>query len=262
MKNRSSLSQCLAVSAALLALSAGAAAQEDGDAAQEASIFPVEIWACSFHDGKGNADLDQWVAKWNAWADSSGLAPYSAWTLTPFYFGADQDFDFIWLGVSPDAATMGQAQDTWLTQGGALGAEFNAFARCTAHGNYATMNIKEPPDDDADTVVLNFSDCSQKEGKTFDDVYPALQAWSEYRSGHGSTAGMWVMWPAYGGGDADFDFKFVTSYRNYERLGEDYDQYGREGYKKADELFAGLLDCDDARSYIATQCRDGIPDED
>jgi hypothetical protein len=41
-----------------------------------------------------------------------------------------------------------------------------------------------------------------------------------------------------------------------------YDQYGREGYKKADELSPDLLDCDAARSYIAVQRRDGIPDED
>lgn len=261
MKIESPKLRRLAVACAVLTLSAGAVAQDEGDAAEEVSIFPVEIYACKYHEGKGSADLDQWVAKWNAWADGV-LAPYSAWTLTPFYYGSSQDFDFIWLGVSPDAATMGRAQDAYLTQAGNLNAEFGQFGTCDAHGNFATMNFKEPPDDDAATVVLNFSDCSAKEGKTFDDVYPALKAWSEYRSAHGSTAGMWVMWPAYGGGDADFDFKFVTSYRNYERLGEDYDQYGREGYQKAEELFAELVDCDEARSYVATQRRDGIPDED
>ena len=73
---------------------------------------------------------------------------------------------------------------------------------------------------------------------------------------------MWVLWPAYGGGDAEFDFKFVDSFPSYASLGADYDQYGKEGYKKADELFNGLLDCDDARSYVARERRDGIPDED
>ena len=104
--------------------------------------------------------------------------------------------------VHDDHAALGRAQDDWISQGGGLSAEFEEFAHCSAHGNYATLNIKEPPDDDAPNFVLNFSDCSAEEGKTFDDVYPALQAWSEYRSGHGSKAGMWVMWPAYGGGDA------------------------------------------------------------
>lgn len=242
---------------AMLSFSSGALAQEDSD--QGSPIFPVEIYTCSFHDGKGSADLDQWVGKWNAWIDENP-EPYSAWTLTPFYFGADQDFDFIWLGTSPDAAALGRAYDKYLANP-ALNAGFAEFAHCNTHSNFATMRIKEPPDDDAQSFILNFSDCTIAEGKSFDDVEPALAAWSEYRSGHGSQAGMWVLWPAYGGGDADFDFKFVDSYRNYASLGADYDQYGKAGYKKADELFGGLLDCNDARSYIAAERRDGIPDD-
>lgn len=232
--------------------------EEDSD--EGSSIFPVEIYACNFHDGKGAAELDQWVAKWNAWVDTTGVA-YSAWTLTPFYYGPNQTFDFLWLGVSPDAATLGQAHDKWL-QNTSLQAEFSQFGNCNAHGNFAAMNVKQPPDDESKSFVLNFSDCTIAEGKTFDDVGPALATWAEYRSGHGSESGMWVLWPAYGGGDADFDLKFVDSFPSYASLGADYDQYGKEGYKKADELFNGLLDCDDARSYVARERRDGIPDED
>lgn len=246
------------LAAAILVASAGSAvAQEETD--EGPSIFPVEIYTCNFHDGKGSADLDRWVSKWNAWIDEDP-EPYSAWTLTPFYFGEDQAFDFIWLGTSPDAAALGRAYDKYLANPD-LNAAFEEFAGCGAHSNFATMNVKQPPDDDAKSFVLNFSDCKIAEGKSFDDVAPALTAWSEYRSGHGSQAGMWVLWPAYGGGNADFDFKFVDSYRSYASLGADYDQYGKAGYKKADELFDGLLDCNDARSYIATERRDGIPDE-
>ena len=259
MTNKQPLLRRLAVATALLALCAPALAQEEGEA-QSSSVFPVEMYVCNFHEGKGNADLDQWATKWNAWADGT-LDPYSAWTLTPFYYGPDQDFDFLWLGVSPDAATLGRAYDKYMKEP-SLNAAFEEFASCSAHGNFATMNFKEPPDDDSPNFVLSFSDCSEKEGKTFDDIYPALQAWSEYRSGHGSKAGMWIMWPAYGGGDAAFDFKIAVSYPDFESQGNDYDQYGREGYQKAQELFTGLVDCDEARTYVATQRRDGIPDED
>jgi hypothetical protein len=245
------------VALAFLSVAGGAGAADE--ATEESPIFPVEIYTCNFHDGKGAADMDGWVSEWNTWADEH-LAPYSAWTLTPFYYGTEQTFDFLWLGVSPDAATMGRAYDEFLRNPG-LNAGFDAIAHCDGHSNFATMNIKEPPDDDAKSFVLNFSDCKAAEGKSWDDVGPALQAWSEYRAGHGSQAGMWVLWPAYGGGAVEFDFKFVTSYRNYASLGEDYDQYGKEGYKKADELFEGLLDCDVTRSYVAVERRDGIPDE-
>jgi hypothetical protein len=250
-------SPAILAAAILVACTGSAVAQEASD--EGPSIFPVEIYTCNFHDGKGSADLDRWVSKWNAWIDEDP-EPYSAWTLTPFYFGEDQDFDFIWLGTSPDAAALGRAYDKYLANPD-LNAAFEEFAGCGAHSNFATMNVKQPPDDDAKSFVLNFSDCKIAEGKSFDDVAPALTAWSEYRTGHGSQAGMWVLWPAYGGGDADFDFKFVDSYRSFASLGADYDQYGKAGYKKADELFNGLLDCNDARSYIATERRDGIPDE-
>jgi hypothetical protein len=247
----------LVVAITVLSFSGSALAQEESE--QGSAIFPVEIYTCNFHDGKGSADLDRWVSDWNAWLDGDP-EPYSAWTLTPFYFGEEQDFDFIWLGTSPDGAALGRAYDKYLANP-SLNAGFAEFAHCGAHSNFATMNVKQPPDDDAKSFVLNFSDCKIAEGKSFDDVAPALAAWSEYRAGHGSQAGMWVMWPAYGGGTAEFDFKFITSYRSYASLGADYDQYGKEGYKKGDELFVGLVDCNDARSYIAVERRAGIPDE-
>jgi hypothetical protein len=240
---------------------AGAVFAQDEEADSE-PVFPIDIYACSFNDGKGPADLDKWVDKWNAWVDSSSSPePYSAWTLTPFYYGSNQDFDFVWLGASPTATDLGRAYDRFLSSSGSLNAEFAAMASCSAHGNFATMRFKEPPSDDFSSFVLSFSDCNHAEGKTFDDIFPAMQAWSEYRTGHGSEAGMWVMWPAYGGGDADFDFKVAVSHPNYASQGADYDQYSTEGYKKANELFAGLVDCDEARSYNAVQRRDGIPDD-
>ena len=42
-----------------------AMAQDDDD-----SAAAVEIYTCSYADGKGAADLDKVVAKWNKWADA------------------------------------------------------------------------------------------------------------------------------------------------------------------------------------------------
>jgi len=224
-------------------------------------IVPVEMYACQYHDGKGPKDLKNWTDKWNDWADGQKVTSYSAYILTPFYYGENQDFDFIWLGVSPDAASMGRAQDAWVSRSGDLPAAFAEFGKCDAHENYATMNVKRPPDDDATSFALSFSDCTVAEGKSWDDVGPALSAWSEYRAANGSQAGMWVMWPAYGAGSVDFDFKLVTSYRSYESLGVDYDQYAAGGYKKAQELFRGVMDCDVARAYNAVEHRSGGEDD-
>ena len=85
----------------LALMAAGSAvAQEEGEGP---TAFPVEIYVCNFNDGMEHTDLNKWAVRWNAWIDSASSPPepYSAWTLTPFYFGEDQDFDFIWLVLLP-----------------------------------------------------------------------------------------------------------------------------------------------------------------
>ena len=124
------------------------------------------------------------------------------------------------------------------------------------------MTYKEPPESDSKTGVLSFSDCTVNEEKTWEDLNPALKAWADYRTEQGSKGGIWIMWPVFGGGDQEgYDFKWLYGYDNYVDWGEDYDRYGKEGWKKAMELFDGLLECDDGRVYNVMQLRDGITDE-
>lgn len=227
-------------------------AQEEED--EGSGAVPVELYTCKYNEGKGPADLDKVIANWNKWADERQLDNYSAWTLTPFYSSPEQDFDVAWMGVSPTGAGLGAALDDWLANGGALQAEFEAVSPCDSHSMFAAMRFKNPPDRaNPSRVYISFSDCKIGDGKTFADIAPALSAWSEFRSSHGSTAGMWVFFPVYGGGGEEFDFKFVASYGSLAEQGNDFDNYDSE---KAGELFpAGLLDCDSSRVYIAQNRR-------
>ena len=230
-------------------------AQDDDKAA------PVELYTCSYADGKGPADLDKVVAKWNKWADEQGLADYSAWTLTPFYSSPEQDFDVLWLGVSNTAEGMGAGQDMWLAKGGAIQKEFNSVIPCDAHSLMAAMQFKAPPDRESpSSIVLDFSDCTIGEGKHFStDVAPALKAWGEFREGHDSTAGIWALFPVYGGGGEEFDFKYVVSHGNYAEQGADFDAYDSA---KAREIFPyGMLSCDSSRSYVAKNRRRAASDD-
>jgi len=134
-------------------------------------------------------------------------------------------------------------------------AEFDSVTPCNAHSMFAAVNVKKPPErGDPSSVVISFSDCSVGDGKSMaDDVFPALNAWGEFRSSHGSTAGMWVFFPVYGGGGEEYDFKAVTSNSNHAAAGADFDNYDPA---KAREIFPrGMLDCDSSRSYIATNRR-------
>ena len=232
-------------------------AQDDDD---DNGAVPVEIYTCNYAEGMGPDDLDAVIAKWNAWADERGMNDYSAWTLTPFYAGPDQDFDVIWMGVTDTGQAMGAAQDDWLANGGALQAEFDRVTPCNAHGLFAAVQFKEPPErEDPSSIVVSFRDCNIADGKSFgDDVAPAIAAWAEFRTGQGSTAGRWVFFPAHGGGGEDYDFKSVVSHGNYAEKGVDFDNFDPD---KARELFAGVSDCDSARVYNATNRRMAASDD-
>lgn len=223
---------------------------------------PLELFACKFNEGMGLEDWDATVAKFNDWADKRNVTDYSAWRLLPYYAGPEQDFDVLWVGGSPSATSLGRTQDMWLAEGGKIQEEFNKVTTCDAHVNYATLQFKTPPKrEDPSNIIVSFSDCKMSDGVTFDDLYPSLIGWADYREGHGSTSGMWVLFPAYGGGAEEFDFKFVAAWGSLEEQGVDYDQYSQEGWKKGNELFAGKVDCDSARVYLTKNLRMAEDDE-
>ena len=240
----------------LLSAGIGIADEHEGEAGEANVATPVEMFACRYNEGKGPADLDAATKNWNAWADKNGVDDYSAWTLVPYYSGPDQDFDVLWLGGSDNAKTMGRVQDTWLATGSKEAEGFAEVVSCDVHAAYAVLRMKKPPKrDNPSNIVISFSDCNTAEGITFDDLYVPLIEWGNYKGENGSTAGMWVFFPSYGGGGEEFDFKWVTAHQNLEDMGADWDQFSESGWKKAGELFAGKLECDSSRSYLATNRR-------
>ena len=243
----------------ILGVSAGIA-QEEGKQMDPAT--PVELFACKYNDGKGPADLDAAAATWNKWADDAGIDDYSAWTLVPYYSSPEQDFDFLWLGGSSSAKSLGSIQDNYIANAGDAQKGFNDAISCDAHVNYATLQFKTPPKrEDPSKIVISFSDCNMADGVAFSDLAPALSEWADYKEEQGSTSGMWVLFPAYGGGGDEFDFKFIGAWQNLEEQGADWDQYSAEGRKKAAELFAGKVDCDASRVYLTKNRRMGSSDD-
>lgn len=223
---------------------------------------PVELFTCKFNDGMGMADLEAPIKKFNAFADKRDWTEYTAWTLTKYYGGPAQDFDFLWVGFTGSAQVMGRMQDQWVAEGAKVQEAFDEVSPCDTHVNVASLTIKAPPErEQADKLVVSFSDCSVSDGVTMDDVMPGLMEWGKYREGHGSKAGMWVWFPAYGQGGEDFDFKFITAHENLEDQGADWDQYSAEGWQKAGKLFAGKLHCDSSRVYLASSVRRAAPNE-
>lgn len=227
-------------------------AQDDG-----MLVIPVELFACSYNDRKDSDDLDDVVDKWNAHLDKNGTDSYAAWTLTPDYYGPDQEFDVIWMGAAENAIAMGEGHDAWLADNDGIADEFAEVLTCNSHSNFASINHKALPDGSTPgNTVLTFSDCSYKEGATFAAVGAAMAKWSQYLTDAGSTAGIFHWYPVWGGGGEKFTFKWLEAFANHAELGADYERYGNgRGFETRGNLLRHLLSCDSARVYNARSRR-------
>ncbi len=254
---------CVLAGAALLFIGVSFADQHEGEKEEANVAAPMEMYACSYNEGKGPADLDKATKDFNAWADKQNVTDYSAWTLVPYYFGDEQEFDVLWFGASAKAAALGRVQDQWLATGTKEAQGFADVMTCGTHAAYSVLMMKQPPEreNDSGNLMVTFSDCNTSDGVTFDDLYVPLQEWGKYRSEHGSKAGHWVFFPSFGGGQETFDFKWATAYENLEDLGADWDQMNEGGWQKVNELFRGKLNCDSSRTYIATSRRQAATDD-
>ncbi len=238
---------CIAAGAMLTAISGIAVA--DGHEGASLAYPPMEAFTCNYNEGMGPADLDAATDAWNEWMDDEDVHNYFAATMTPYYHGAET-FDVGWIGSWTDGNAMGEGTDRWLAEGGELAAGFGAAVTCDTHANFAIDTIHGPSGDTPDTFVLTFSDCNITEGTSYEDLRAGLVAWAEYQAENGHDHPAWVLWPVYGGGDAEFDFKLMEGYENHAELGMGYEMYGTGGaWVKHMETVAGMYECDESRVY-------------
>lgn len=234
-----------------MSLSVGSAVAADDEMADEPDYDAVETFTCSYRDGKSWVDLEKVVAEWNAWADDNDTSDYFAAVLTPQFFG-EPTFDIGWIGVWPDGNAMGAGLHAWTTSGGKVGMHFSEVITCDSHTGWVSMNLEKPPqnDDEADdSFVLHFSNCSMEEGKDFDEFLAAQEEWNAYASEHGIVGGTWVWFPIWGESDDSYDFKYIVGEDDYKMTGANWQKFADGHWRKNEELFADLLDCDISRVY-------------
>lgn len=247
------MKKIVAASAASLFVLGIAPANADNHEQEARRYVPVEAYTCNYRAGKVPADLDSVIENWNEWMDENGAEDYFAMTLTPHYYG-ENTFDVGWLGSWPSGDAMGRGTDTWMNKGSEVGRQFDEVLECDSHTNFATTEFKSPGEGPGpDTIVIAFSDCKGPEDpEKWSDLMDSLEAWSKYQTETGYHEGSWMMFPAYGGGDFDFDFKMASAWDNHTQNGQDYQRYiDQEDWYKQGELVGALMDCDVARLYDA-----------
>ena len=247
-------SATMAATAALLITNlALAQVSEDG----MGKVLPVEIFACTYNDGQDDGDLEKVIGRWSIFMDENGIDDYAAWTLIPYHYTPEQDFDLLWVGAYTDGNAMGTGTHIWLTKGGDISEQFDEVLDCGAHVMLSSAMYKAPASAETPASgIFTMMDCELNEGSRYSDIKAAEMKWADYLTSSGSTAGYWHWFPSFGGGDAEFDYKVVFGYTDYIELGKDFERFANGGGRKTSrELFADIDECDDPRVYIATSVR-------
>ncbi|MEO1204556.1 MAG: hypothetical protein AAFX10_17775, partial [Pseudomonadota bacterium] len=221
-------------------------------------VLPVELFACDFVDGKDMGDLNRVISRWTEFMDESGEDSYAAWILTPYYYGAEQDFDVVWMGASTDGNAMGQGTHRWITEGGDIANGFAQVVDCRAHIGLGSAMYKAPSGEVTPaSSIISMMDCEMNDDSRYSDVRSAEIKWAEYMTEQGSPAGTWHWFPNFGGGDQDYDYKVVTAYPSFVEFGKDWEMFANGGGRAASmEIFDDVDDCDDARVYVARSVRE------
>jgi hypothetical protein len=220
-------------------------------------VLPVELYACKYLEGKDAGDLDQVISRWSKFMDDNAIDNYAAWTLTPYHFGSEQDFDVVWMGAFSDGNAMGSGINTYFAKGGDIQKGFDAVLDCSGHSLMSSAMYRAPVAGPTPaSAIITMMDCELNKGKRYSDIQAAEVKWAEYLTGKGSKAGYWHWFPVYGGGDAEYDYKVVFSYADYTELGADFELNANGGGREAGEaIFDDIDDCDDARVYLGTSRR-------
>ncbi len=220
-------------------------AQDDG----VPQFRPVEMWVCSYRDGKDQGDFDD-VLEDLVKVEAAG--PYAAFRLFPSFRTADQDFDFLYLGVWPDGSTMGSGMANYGENGGDVEEAWDSVADCPTSVMYASMRIQDNDDGDGSgNFMLTVSDCKVGHALSNGQAIGALSRFNDYRVANGSTVGTITWFPVYGGGGADFDFKLAHVYSGAQHFGDSFQWFvDNQAYLVQQDMLDGIVSCDVPRVYI------------
>ena len=207
---------------------------------------PVEMWVCSFLDGRDQDDMDD---VYEEIVEAAGDIAYSAFQLTPYITGnLARDADLIYLGAWEDGAVMGADMNSYLG-----GDDFGWDETVDCQGlMFASNQVQTLPaaGDEGGPFVVLISDCEIAHGHSGAQAVGAISRFNDYRVANGQEIGTIVWFPFLGGGDAEFDFKLVNPFPSAQHMG-DYFKWSVDNaaYNVSNQMMEGIVDCDEARLY-------------
>ena len=235
----------MTVGAAMLAaLTTAPAHANDHMAAQ-----PVELYACTFRDGKGMKDLEKANNDFKKWA-ASNTSGHSAWMITPQFRSMETEFHVGWIGAYQSAEAFGASVDKWVNASGSVSQAYFDVVDCghAMMSSYATGGQGDAPGDG----VVWFSRCSLEGDASVADAAAGHARVAAMMQEVGAGGSSWVFVPGLGSGDAEFDYYHVAAWPSYPAFAKAWEAYvNGGGMAKADALLEGASSCKSPNMYDA-----------
>ena len=221
-------------------------------------IIPMEHFACNYNAGKDRDDDLKVVEEWNEFLDESGVS-YSSYFLDPYYTNNDEQYDTHWIGFSTTFEEMGKAQELMLSgEGAKLQAKFNKVTSCSEHDIWGSYTVRASTNE-SEGGVLNLSSCKLTEGTTTEDLMAADKKMNEFADQAGNTGGIYRWFPGPGvqlSWTSKYDFLAANTTSSLSEWGAGADaMVNGGGAAMQASIYGGLMQCEDARVFLATQAR-------
>lgn len=218
-------------------------------------FMPVEIYGCSYKEGKGLDDFLAVGKKWSKWADKvipdSGFAA----VLTPYlYDSRNHVSDVYWMNISSGFERMGGAMDDWVAKGAKFQAQFDEVCSTNNHTLFVGQGIQRPKGD-AGPGMMSIQLCMSKEGMTPEKMFAADAEMRKQQSEMGTEGGMMRWFPFAGmAREFDFDFLMINAASSMKQVGKNMDIYLKNMAQSSDP-YGDISECASSEMFSVTPVR-------
>ncbi|RZP02268.1 MAG: hypothetical protein EVA48_03890 [Gammaproteobacteria bacterium] len=221
------------------------------------SFFPMEGVQCKFNAGKGFADLETVVAKWNKYMDQSvaeGNPDYTAYLLTPYMVNESEiDLDFVWLGMWSNFSDL-RGITQYFSEASEIERDFNDLSTCKTRQLAPTLQVRDlkVSAHNAEGNIVQLRSCTNV--GTVQETLAAYQEFNQRMDKIGSDMGIWLLAKGPGSAsNADYDFMqmSVSTAEVYgNTLEAAWNGQAFQGMQMADKI-----DCGPSRVYLGRGLR-------
>jgi hypothetical protein len=217
---------------------------------------PVELYSCTFREGKSMADLDALDARYKQWADRNNK-DHSSWRITPLLRSTEGEFHVGYIGSWNDGKAMGAGMDAWAGNTDLL-PEYMATIDCD-HSLMASATIDAPKGPPKDGIVW-FSSCHIQDSASHELAYMTHKKSAAAFREKGGKGQAWLFYPSLGLGDPGLDYYSVVTFNSMKELGDSWEMYYNGGGWKVGVATDAITQCDSPRVYTVKSIRMGPQD--